>query len=71
MRLAIAGVVLGLMGAVALSSLLASLVFGVSPTDPWALLAAALVVLAVSVLAGLLPAVRAARVSPMHALRNG
>ncbi len=70
MKLAFVGVLLGLLGALALSSLLASLLFAVSPTDPWALLAAALVVLAVSVLAGLLPAVRAARVSPMRALRN-
>ncbi|MEJ2147053.1 MAG: hypothetical protein P8020_18135 [Acidobacteriota bacterium] len=53
----------------ALSSLLASLIFAVSQTDPWTLLTAALVVLAVSVLAGVLPAVRAARVSPMHALK--
>ncbi|MFZ0426650.1 MAG: ABC transporter permease [Acidobacteriota bacterium] len=71
MKLALVGVVLGLVGAVALSSLLASLMFAVSPTDPWALLAAALVVLAAAALAGFLPALRAARVSPIHALHNG
>lgn len=70
MRLALVGVVLGLLGAVALSSLLASLLFAVSPTDPWALVAAGVVVLLASILAGFLPAVRAARVSPMRALRT-
>ncbi len=69
MRLALVGVVLGLAGALALSSVLGSLLFAVSPTDPWALLVGALVVLAASVLAGLLPAFRAARISPMDALR--
>ncbi len=64
------GLVLGLVGAVALSRLLTSLMFGVSPTDPVTLIAVTVLLLAVAALATLVPAWRASRVSPMEAMRG-
>jgi ABC-type antimicrobial peptide transport system permease subunit len=63
------GVVTGLVAARALSTVLASLLYGVSPTDPttYAAVAAALVV--VSVVATWIPAARAAGIDPARALR--
>jgi predicted permease len=69
LRLALAGGVLGIAGAVALSSLLASLLFGVSPSDPWTYAGAAAILLLTAVAAGFIPAFRASRISPMAALR--
>lgn len=67
--LAAAGLALGLVGALALTRLVASVLIEVRPDDPFAL-AAALVILGVSALAACwLPARRAARVDPMTALR--
>ena len=68
--LAVAGVTLGLVGALILTRFLEGMLFGVEPTDPatFALLAAA--VLAVAALAALLPALRAVRIDPMVALRE-
>jgi putative ABC transport system permease protein len=63
------GVGVGLAGALALTRLLESLLFGVSALDPAAFLAAALVMLAVGLLAAFLPASRAASVDPVAALR--
>jgi putative ABC transport system permease protein len=67
--LAIVGVVLGLAGAAALTRVLARLLFGVSPTDPLALGAAALLLLTAAAAAGWLPARRAARTDPTRALQ--
>ena len=68
--LAATGVALGLLGARALTRLLDSLLFGVTPTDPmtFAGVAAALVVVAIA--ASALPARRATRVDPIIALRS-
>jgi ABC-type antimicrobial peptide transport system permease subunit len=52
-----------------LSKLLTSLLFGVPPRDPFAIVAAALVLTIVAALAGYIPAFRASRVDPMIALR--
>ena len=68
--LATSGVVLGLAGAVALTRVLAGLLYGVSPTDPLALGASALLLLGAAVAAGWLPARRAARTDPTRALQT-
>jgi predicted permease len=69
-RLAAVGCILGLGGAVAASRLLRSLLFGVSPFDPLVLSLAAIGVLLLAVLASGLPALRAASIDPMQALRG-
>ncbi len=69
-KLAAAGCALGLIGAAAASGLLRSLLFGVSPFDPPVLVAAAVVVLLLSVGASMPPALRAATVEPIQALRG-
>jgi putative ABC transport system permease protein len=67
-RLTIVAVAVGLVGAVGLGRLAAALLFGVTPTDPAALAAAAVILTAVSVAACYIPARRAARVDPAVAL---
>ena len=64
------GIGLGLAGALALTRLLVSQLFGVSPTDPGVLAVAVATLAAVSVVACLIPAVRATRVDPIVALRS-
>lgn len=63
------GAVAGIVGALGLTRLLASLLFHVSPADPLTYAAVALVLLAVALLACALPALRAARVDPTVTLR--
>jgi putative ABC transport system permease protein len=65
-----AGLGIGLPAAVAVSRLLASTLVGVSPSDPITLATVTLVMLAVGLLAGFVPAARASRVDPMAALRQ-
>jgi putative ABC transport system permease protein len=67
--LAALGVVLGLGAALTATRLIASLLYGLSPNDPLTIAVAAVLMIAVSALAGWLPARRAARVRPMEALR--
>lgn len=67
--LAALGVVTGLAGALALARLIAALLFGLAPHDPWTISIAVTLMLLVSALAGYLPARRASRVDPMVALR--
>jgi predicted permease len=69
LRLTVAGAAIGIAGAVALSSLLSALLYGVSPSDPWTYAGAAAVLLLVAGAAGFIPAFRASRISPMIALR--
>jgi len=66
----LAGVALGLVAALGFTQLMSSLLFGVSATDPatFATIGGALVVAAL--LATLLPALRAATLDPMQALRD-
>ena len=68
--LTLTGLVLGLVGALALSRLLTTLLYGVSPTDPRVIGMAVLVLALVSVIACLIPAIRATRVDPIEALRS-
>ena len=63
------GLVLGVAGAVALRRILASLLFGVTPTDPSIFAAVVALLALVSLVACLFPARRAARVDPLIALR--
>jgi ABC-type lipoprotein release transport system permease subunit len=69
LTLVLAGIALGASGALVATRLVASLLYGVTPTDPvtYATVAALLVVAAI--LASWLPARRAAKVDPMEALR--
>ena len=64
------GLVVGLAGALALSRLVSSLLFRVSPTDPPTFATGMVVLTAVAILAAAIPARRAARTDPMLALRN-
>jgi predicted permease len=70
-RLALAGVGLGVAAALALSRLLAGLLFGVRATEPAMLAGVSVAVAAMAALASWLPARRAARVDPARALRAG
>ena len=70
MRLAGAGIVLGVAGALWLTRFLASLLFEVAPIDPVTFTGAILLLSAVAMLATYIPARRATRVDPAIALRN-
>ena len=63
------GAVIGVLLALALGRAVASLLFGIKPADPAAVLGAIAVLLAVAALAAYLPARRAAGIDPMEALR--
>ena len=68
--LAVAGLVAGLVGAVGMSRVLESLLFGVATTDPLAYAAGVGVLATVALAACAVPARRAARVDPLVALRH-
>jgi predicted permease len=69
LALVIAGVALGLPLIFAATRLAATLLFGLTPTDPVSLLSAALLMLAVALVASYLPSRRATRVDPMATMR--
>jgi len=70
MTMTLIGLALGLIGAFALSRVIAGLLYGVSPKDPLTFAGVSIVLLAVALLACLLPARRATRVNPIVALRS-
>jgi putative ABC transport system permease protein len=70
MRLATVGVALGLIGALLLTRMMKSLLFGVGATDPTTFAFISLLILGVALLACYLPARRAMKADPMIALRN-
>ncbi len=69
LALVLVGVACGVLGALALTRVMASLLYGVSATDPLTFAALALLLTVISMLACYLPARRAARVDPLTALR--
>jgi len=66
---ALAGSAIGVVVALAGSRLIASLLYGITPRDPSVFIGTTLVLLIVSALACWIPARRAARLSPLEALR--
>jgi ABC-type antimicrobial peptide transport system permease subunit len=68
--MAAVGIVVGAVVSLAVANLIASLLFGTTPTDPTTFVAMAILLGAVAGLAGYLPARRASRINPMVALRN-
>ncbi|HUI40415.1 MAG TPA: ABC transporter permease [Terriglobia bacterium] len=69
LKLTLLGVGLGVAGALALTRFLASLLYGVRPTDPATFAAVCLLIVAVALAASYIPARRATRVDPIVALR--
>ncbi|MEP7381014.1 MAG: ABC transporter permease [Gemmatimonadota bacterium] len=69
LRLALLGVALGSLGALAWTRLIRSQLVGVTATDPLTYLSAAALFVAAALLAGLIPAWRASRVDPVKMLR--
>jgi putative ABC transport system permease protein len=70
MTIAAAGIALGIVGALILSRVLSSLVYGVTTTDPPTLLGVAVLLAIVAFVACYGPARRASRTDPMMALRS-
>jgi putative ABC transport system permease protein len=69
LRLAIAGVAIGTVGAIAATRALSGMLFGVSANDPSTFAAITLSVASVALLASYIPARRASRIDPVEALR--
>jgi ABC-type antimicrobial peptide transport system permease subunit len=70
MALTGAGLILGLLAALALTHLLQTLLYETSPVDPATYIALPIVLMLVALLAGFLPTRRAIRVDPVDALRQ-
>jgi len=70
LALVIIGVVVGLVASLAATQTASSLLYNLKPNDPLTLILATLLLLTIAILAGYLPARRAARVDPMVALRE-
>jgi putative ABC transport system permease protein len=70
LMLAGSGVLIGMLGAVAVTRVLAKFLFEVTPTDPSTFLAVTAILLIVALLSAWIPAQRAARVYPLVALRH-
>ena len=66
----VAGLAIGMVGALALGGVLRRLLYGVSPTDAPTFLAVSAVLLAATLVACLVPARRAVRIDPQEALRS-
>ena len=68
-KLALIGIAIGIAAALALTSLMAKIIFGVSAHDPLTFIGVAIVLIAVALAACYFPARRAMRTDPMVALR--
>jgi len=64
-----AGIAAGIAAALFLTRLMEGLLFGVAPRDPLTFVAVSAILLVIAVVASLIPALRAARVDPLEALR--
>jgi predicted permease len=69
-RLAILGIAAGLIAAIALTRFIATMLYGLKPSDPATLATTALILLAIALAAAYGPARRASRIDPMQALRH-
>ena len=69
MFLTIVGMVAGLVGAFALTRLMATMLFSVRPTDPVTFVGVAVLLAAVALVACYIPGRRATKVDPVHSLR--
>jgi len=70
LRPTLIGVAIGVAGALALSRVLGSLVYGVQPTDIPTFVSVSVLLIAVGLFASALPAYRASRVNPLDTLRD-
>jgi predicted permease len=70
LRMALAGVVIGLIGTVLTARSLTGLLYGISALDPLTLASASVVLIAIALAACALPARTAAKIDPMQALRS-
>ncbi|MGH7523564.1 MAG: FtsX-like permease family protein [Gemmatimonadales bacterium] len=69
LAITVIGLLLGLLGAVAVTRTMAGMLYGTSPLDPVIFVVAPLVLLAIGMLAAWFPARRASRVDPVVAIR--
>jgi ABC-type antimicrobial peptide transport system permease subunit len=63
------GLVLGVIGSMALARLIRGLLYGVEPYDPATMISVAVLMMAIGLASSWLPAVRASRIAPSEALR--
>ena len=68
-RVVLGGAIFGMFLALAVGRLIASLLYGVAPSDPWSLAIVLVILVLVAALASALPAWRASRANPLDALR--
>ena len=69
-RMTLAGILIGLVGAMALTRLMETMLYGVRPTDPLTFVSVAALLGVIALLACYIPARRAMKVDPMEALRH-